>query len=123
MFYEFTDDMKGITAEGILKSIEEGRLSLMNDVSSKVKSKYGKATFEIVTAGEKSPQGKYVLYALSKQVPVVPEYVSDGYAPDGSEVYDTAYCPVCEHEFEEGVNDWESNYCPDCGQALDWRGE
>ncbi|MBQ8926092.1 MAG: hypothetical protein IJ051_07545 [Clostridia bacterium] len=48
-----------------------------------------------------------------------PNYVADGYA-DGVPCYDTAYCPTCEHEFEEGVNDWESAYCPDCGQKLDW---
>ena len=36
---------------------------------------------------------------------------------------DMAYCPECRHEFEEGVNDWESAFCPDCGQRLDWTQE
>ncbi len=59
--------------------------------------------------------------ALKKQIPQEPNYISDGYAPDGTEVYDIAQCPECSHEFDEGVNDWGSNYCPNCGQRLDWR--
>lgn len=57
--------------------------------------------------------------ALLKQTKKRPDYEGDGYA-DGYLVYDTAYCPECRHPFEEGVNDWGSNFCPDCGQALDW---
>ena len=57
--------------------------------------------------------------ALEKQVPRPLDYEGDGYA-DGHLVYDIAKCQVCEHEFEEGVNDWGSAYCPDCGQKLDW---
>ena len=51
-----------------------------------------------------------------------PEYEADGYA-DGYLVYDTAYCPECRHSFEEGINDWGSSFCPDCGQKLDWTQE
>ena len=57
--------------------------------------------------------------ALKKQIPQKPVLAGDGYA-DGHPVYDTAYCPICNHEFEEGINDWGSKYCSDCGQALDW---
>lgn len=57
--------------------------------------------------------------ALEKQIPQKPILEGDGYA-DGNPVYDIAYCPVCNHDFEEGINDWGSAYCPDCGQALDW---
>lgn len=57
--------------------------------------------------------------ALRKQRPERPEFVADGYA-DGELVYDTARCQSCGHEFEEGVTGWGSNYCPDCGQRLDW---
>lgn len=60
--------------------------------------------------------------ALEKQIPKRPIYEADGYA-DGGLVYDTAYCPVCEHEFEYGINEWGSVYCQDCGQALDWSEE
>ena len=48
-------------------------------------------------------------------------YEGDGYA-DGYPVYDMAYCPECNYEFEEGCETWECNYCPDCGQRLKWEG-
>lgn len=50
--------------------------------------------------------------AIDKQIPMKPEY----------EDYD-AICPVCEHEFENNVNDWGCSFCQDCGQALDWSDE
>lgn len=40
----------------------------------------------------------------------------DGYA-DGEMVYDSFYCPSCDYHME----DYEvKNYCPNCGQAIDW---
>lgn len=60
--------------------------------------------------------------ALEKQIPKKPEYEGDGYA-DGHLVYDYAKCPICGHDFEYGINDWESDYCSDCGQRLDWKVE
>ena len=46
-------------------------------------------------------------------------YEGDGYA-DGAMVYDTAFCPNCEHEFEEDSENWECEFCPNCGQRLRW---
>lgn len=57
--------------------------------------------------------------ALKKLVPKPVIYEGDGYA-DGVIVYDMAYCPSCDHAFEEGSDGWESKFCKDCGQALDW---
>jgi len=57
--------------------------------------------------------------ALDKQTPMRPDYIADGYA-DGLLCYDYAKCPICGHDFEYGINDWESDYCSDCGQRLDW---
>ena len=57
--------------------------------------------------------------ALKKQIPKKPDYEGDGYA-DGQLVYDYAKCPICGHDFEYGINDWECEYCSDCGQKLDW---
>ena len=57
--------------------------------------------------------------ALEKQIPKKLDLEADGYA-DGVLAYDYAKCRVCEHDFEEGVNDWGCVYCQDCGQALDW---
>jgi len=51
--------------------------------------------------------------ALEKQLPKQPEYSSDGYSPDGLEVWD-AYCPACHHELDV------EERCPNCGQAILW---
>ena len=55
-----------------------------------------------------------------RDTPKRPDYEGDGYDENGELVYDMAYCPECRHSFEEGVNDWGSAFCPDCGQKLDW---
>ena len=68
------------------------------------------------------PTLKEAKKALEKQISKRLIYEADGYA-DGVLVYDTAYCPICEHEFEYGINEWGSDYCQDCGQALDWSEE
>lgn len=47
-------------------------------------------------------------------------YEGDGYA-DGAMVYDTAFCPSCEHDFEEDSENWECEFCPNCGQRLRWK--
>ena len=57
-----------------------------------------------------------LLMALEKQVPGTPDRFSDGYCPDGNPVWDYL-CPRCGYNFEEN----ETNYCPKCGQAIDWR--
>lgn len=54
--------------------------------------------------------------ALEKQIPkkLIPE--GDGYA-DGEMVYDSFYCPSCDHRMEE---DEVKDYCPKCGQKICW---
>lgn len=54
--------------------------------------------------------------ALEKQVPEIPYMEEDGYCPDGHAIW-VYSCPRCEYDFEEN----ETNYCPRCGQAIDWR--
>lgn len=56
--------------------------------------------------------------ALEKQIPKKPTYEGDGYAPDGSFVWDEWICPCCETRYE--VDYEEYDYCPHCGQKLDW---
>ena len=62
---------------------------------------------------------RFAINAIKKQIPMKPYYEADGYA-DGELVYDYAECPICGHDFEYGINDWECEYCSDCGQKLDW---
>lgn len=54
-----------------------------------------------------------------KDEPKAVRYEGDGYA-DGAMVYDMAFCPNCEHEFEEDSENWECDFCPNCGQKLRW---
>ena len=58
--------------------------------------------------------------ALEKQIPKKPDYEADGYDENGNLIVDYAKCPVCGHDFEYGINDWECDYCSDCGQRLAW---
>lgn len=60
--------------------------------------------------------------AIKMQVPKKLYFEGDGYASDGSMVYDFAKCQICGHEFEEGYAEWGCNYCPNCGNKLDWEG-
>lgn len=57
-----------------------------------------------------------------KDTPKLVIYSGDGYA-DGKMVYDWAECPNCSFTFEDGDTDWETKYCPNCGQALRWESE
>ena len=60
---------------------------------------------------------KSLLEAKAKQEPKKPDLFGDGYA-DGEPVYDFYKCPNCEQEYEMEFE--QHNYCPNCGQALDW---
>ena len=57
--------------------------------------------------------------ALEKQVPKKPTYDGDGYAPDGTFVWDEWLCPCCGSRYEVDYDDY--GYCPNCGQKIDWR--
>lgn len=41
-----------------------------------------------------------------------------GYAPDGSEIIDMWECPGCERHFD--IESEHYDYCPKCGQHIDW---
>ena len=55
--------------------------------------------------------------ALKKQIPTAPILSGDGYA-DGVLVYDTWECPNCGKQYEAEYE--KHDYCPSCGQAIDW---
>ena len=58
---------------------------------------------------------------LEKQIPKKPTYEGDGYAPDGTLIYDTWICSCCDKRYEVDYDDYD--YCPNCGQKLDWSDE
>ena len=61
------------------------------------------------------------IQALEKQIPKKPTYEGDGYAPDGTFVWDEWICPCCGSRYEVDYDDYD--YCPNCGQKLDWSDE
>lgn len=56
---------------------------------------------------------------LLKEKPQKLERYADGYDEEGNLVYDMAVCPICHKEFEVEYTE-HCNYCPSCGQKLDW---
>lgn len=57
-----------------------------------------------------------VIKALEKQIPKNPTYNGYGYTPDGTFI--EWICPCCGNRFQ--VEHDYYDYCPDCGQKLDW---
>lgn len=67
------------------------------------------------------PYGEDIMaMALEKQIPKKLTYEGDGYAPDGTFIYDTWICPCCDKHYEVDYDDYA--YCPNCGQKIDWEG-
>lgn len=50
-----------------------------------------------------------------------PDIYGDGYDPDGNLIYDTWDCPRCGASYEIDYDHYD--YCPNCGQKIDWIGE
>lgn len=42
----------------------------------------------------------------------------DGYDESGNMMYDTWICPNCEKHYELDYQEYD--YCPNCGQRIDW---
>lgn len=47
-----------------------------------------------------------------------PTYEGDGYAPDGTFVWDEWLCPNCGTRYKVDYDEYD--YCPNCGQKIDW---
>lgn len=58
--------------------------------------------------------------AMEKQKAKKPYYEGDGYS-DGHLVYDTWICPCCSKHYEVDYDDYD--FCPSCGQCIDWSNE
>ncbi len=59
--------------------------------------------------------------ALEKQIPKKPDIYGDGYDNNGNLIYDTYDCPNCHTSYEIECEKYD--YCPCCGQALNWSEE
>ena len=59
--------------------------------------------------------------AVEKQRTKKPPYDGDGYAPDGTFVWAEWICPKCGNRYEVDYDDYD--YCPKCGQHIDWSEE
>lgn len=57
--------------------------------------------------------------AREKQIKKKPSIWGDGYDSEGKMIYDMYDCPNCGKSYEIDYSDYE--YCPECGQAIDWR--
>lgn len=56
---------------------------------------------------------------VDRNKPYAPDLEGDSYYE--GEILDTGYCPTCHYMFKWDYSD-RSNFCPDCGQRLDWGG-
>lgn len=64
---------------------------------------------------------KQAIEALEKQIAKRPHYEGDGYDPEGELIYDTWRCPNCNEAYEVDYDEYD--YCPNCGQRIDWSEE
>lgn len=93
--------------------IEDGRNKKVREAIDFIKT--------LITAGNGDDRLYTAIEALEKQLPKQPNFSGDGYAPDGTFVYDTWECPCCGKEYEVDYDEYD--YCPNCGQRLDWSEE
>ena len=50
-----------------------------------------------------------------------PNLEGEGYDESGNMMYDTWICPNCEKHYELDYEEYD--YCPNCGQMIDWSDE
>lgn len=60
---------------------------------------------------------KYCDELEAKETPKKPHLEGDSYS-NGELVYDTWLCPNCEKSYEVDYEKYD--YCPNCGQKIDW---
>ena len=89
-------------------------------MTAKDKDRIESAIRHIQTAVDVDPWAvEIAVEAMEKQIPKELIAEGDGYA-DGSMVYDSFYCPSCDHHME----DYEvKDFCPKCGQKICWEEE
>lgn len=103
------------TLEECRKSVEICKSMIERNITPEDMEEYMKFEDECISEGFTL---KSLLEAGEKQKAKRPDYESDGYA-DGHLVYDTWICPCCGKHYEVDYDEYD--FCPDCGQKLDWR--
>lgn len=99
------DEKKVREAIELLKN----KIGIVKTVNAPELQKYAKRNAELYSIS---------IEALKKQLPEKPTLEGDGYAPEGTFVYDTWECPNCGECYEVDYDDYD--YCPKCGQKIDW---
>lgn len=56
--------------------------------------------------------------AINRQQAKKPNIWGDGYDDNGNLIYDMYDCPECGDSYE--IDYYRYDYCPNCGQKLDW---
>ena len=68
--------------------------------------------------GEMGEVYSRAMNALEKQIPEKPAFDGDGYDEEGLPILDQWLCPRCGAGYD--VDYYEYEFCPECGQAIDW---
>ena len=63
---------------------------------------------------------KFVAEAIEKQIPKKPNIYGDGYDNNGNITYDMYDCPNPNCNVSREIDYEKYDYCPKCGQAIDW---
>ena len=96
----------------------KSRFMKLREYAESVKSKFSKKG----KAEEKEELDKFlntVDSALQKQKPEKLRFEGDGCDREGNIIFDAWICPCCETRYK--VDYGKYDYCPNCGQAIDWR--
>lgn len=118
-----TKDMCDFAAEVCNKIAAYEDTGLDPEQLSAIDEEYSKMAKELAELRKYKCLGtlEEVRKAVEKQMAKKPTYEGDGYAPDGTFVWDEWLCPRCGSRFE--VDYEEHDYCPYCGQRIDWSEE
>ena len=105
------------TVEECRKSVGICKSMIERNITPEDMEEYMKFEDECISEGFTL---KSLLEAGEKQKAKRPDYEGDGYS-DGHLVYDTWICPCCGKHYEVDYDDYD--FCPTCGQKLDWSDE
>lgn len=105
------------TPEECRKSVEICKSMIERNITTEDMEEYMKFEDECISEGFTF---KSLLEAGEKQKAKRPDYEGDGYS-DGHLVYDTWICPCCGKHYEVDYDDYD--FCPACGQCIDWSDE